>query len=133
MVFNQLITKLRRRIFGNTTIEALLEDERREALAAALDAGRGLQEKAAAEPEWIRTHTLDDPIMPADEMRWFKRRRALLNYGNGYGIGDATESDLDCLTQEERDRLEAMEVQLRWDRILERPKGADIRRGRYFK
>lgn len=132
-MFSQLATKLRRMIIGRSTVEALLEDERREANAAALDAGSEPQQEASAEPEWIRTHTLDAPIMPIEEMRWFKRRRALLNYGNGYGSGDATESDLDCLTQEEQDRLEALEVQIRWDRYLERPKGIDVTPGRYFR
>ena len=124
-MFSQLVTKLRRIIIGRSTVEALLEDERREANAAALDAGSEPQKEASAEPEWIHTHTLDDPIMPVEEMRWFKKRRALLNYGNGYGIGDATESDLDCLTQEERERLEAMEIQVRWDRFLERATGVE--------
>lgn len=114
------------------TIEALLEDEWRTAQAAELDRTCGPQEQVATEPEWIRTHTLDDPILSVEEMRWLKRRRALLNYGNGFEIGEATESDLDCLTQEERDRLEAMEVQIRWDRYLERPKGIDVTPGRYF-
>jgi len=133
VVFSQLFTKLRGRIFGSTTIEALLEDERRQALAADLDAGHGPQEEVAGEPEWIRTHTLEDPILSAEEMRWYKRRRALLNYGNAYGNGEATESDLACLTREERERLEAMEVQVRWDRYLECPKGIDVTPGRYFK
>ena len=127
-MFSQLVTKLRRIIIGRSTVEALLEDERREANAAALDAGSEPQKEASAEPEWIHTHTLDDPIMPVEEMRWFKKRRALLNYGNGYGIGDATESDLDCLTQEERERLEAMEIQVRWDRFLERATGVESHR-----
>lgn len=131
-MFSQLVTKLRRRVFDSTTIEALLEDERRAAQAAELDRTCGPQEQAATEPEWIRTHTLDAPILSVEEMRWLKRHRALLNYGNGFGIGEATESDLDCLTQEERDRLEAMDVQIRWDRYLERPKGIDVTPGRYF-
>lgn len=132
-MFSQLVAKLRRRVFDSTTIEALLEDERRAAQAAELDRTCGPQEQAATEPEWIRTHTLDDPILSVEEMRWLKRRRALLNCGDGFGIGEATESDLDGLTQEERDRLEAMEVQIRWDRYLERPKGIDVTPGRYCK
>ncbi len=132
-MFARLFTKLRRRVFGSTTIEALLEDERRAAQAAELNPACGPHEEVASEPEWIRTRTLDDPIMSTDEMRWYKRRRALLNYGNAYGNGEATESDLACLTPEEQDRLEALEVQIRWDRYLERPKGIDVTPGRYFK
>ncbi|MFZ1615219.1 MAG: hypothetical protein WAT51_13650 [Holophaga sp.] len=124
-MFSQLVTKLRRIIIGRSTVEALLEDERLEANAAALDAGSEPQQEASAEPEWIRTHTLDAPIMPVEEMRWLKRRRALLNYGNDYGNGDATESDLACLSPEERERLEAMEVQVRWGRFLEQATGVE--------
>lgn len=120
-------------IIGRSIVEALLEDERRAAQAAELNPACGSQEEAATKPAWIRTHTLDDPILSVEEMRWLKRRRAILNYGNAFGIGEATESDLDCLTQEERDRLEAMEVQIRWDRYLERPKGIDVTPGRYCK
>lgn len=132
-MFSQLVTKLRRMIIGRSTVEALLEDERRAAQAAELNPASGPQEQAATEPAWIRTHTLDDPILSVEEMRWLKRRRAILNYGNGYGSGDATESDLDCLTQEERERLEGMEVQVCWDRFLERPKGVEVQPGRYFR
>ena len=78
------------------------------------------------------TFKLDDPIMPVEEMRWLKKRRAILNYGDGFGHGHATESDMDCLTQEERDRLEAIEIQVRWDQFLGRPKGVDVRPGRYY-
>ena len=131
-MFSQLVTKLRRMIIGRSTVEALLEDERRAAQAAELNPACGSQEEAATKPAWIRTHTLDDPILSVEEMRWLKRRRALLNYGNGFEIGEATESDLDCLTQEERDRLESIEIQVRWDQFLGRPKGVDVRPGRYY-
>ena len=130
-MFSQLVTKLRRMIIGRSTVEALLEDERRAAQAAELNPACGSQEEAATKPAWIRTHTLDDPILSVEEMRWLKRRRALLNYGNGFEIGEATESDLDCLTQEERDRLESIEIQVRWDQFLGRPIGVDVKPGRY--
>lgn len=131
-MLSQLVRKLHRRLFGPTSLEVLLEAEREASSAAEQYANREPKEGAADEPEWMRTITLDDPIMPVEEMRWLKKRRAILNYGDGFGHGHATESDMDCLTQEERDRLEAIEIQVRWDQFLGRPKGVDVRPGRYY-
>lgn len=132
-MFGQLVMRLRNRIFVNTAVAVFMEAERQEALAAEQDVKREPQGEAEGEPEWMRTITLDDPLMPVEDLHWLKRRRAILNYGNSYGNGDATESDMGCLTQEERERLEVIDVQVRWDRFLERPKGVDALPGCYFK
>lgn len=81
-----------------------------------------------AVPEWVRTLPLDDELIPVEDMRCFKRLRAALNFGQD----TAAANDLDCLTQEEQDRLESIETQVRWDQHLRRPEGTDVRPGRHF-
>ncbi len=119
---------LRKKIFGLSPAEHFLEAEREEMRAAQQAPEAGSPAGVHDDLEWIRTRTLEDEIMSVEEMRWLKRRRAILNYGDG----TATESDLDCLSKEERDRLESIEIQVRWDQFLDRPKGVDVRPGRFF-
>lgn len=119
---------LRKKIFGLRPTEHFLEAEREELRAAQQVSESESPADTYDNLEWIRTRTLEDEIMSVEEMRWLKRRRAILNYGNG----TATESDLDCLSKEERDRLESIEIQVRWDQFLDRPKGVDVRPGRFF-
>lgn len=123
---------LRRKIFGasacETLLESLMEAEIHEDLTARKAELAGPPAVKEGGPEWVRTPTLDDELIPAEDMRRFKRRRAILNFGDG----KATESDLACLTRDELDRLEAIEVQVRWDRFLGGPKGLDVKPGRYF-
>jgi len=127
-MFGQLVRKLRRRLFGATTVEVLLEAERQAALAAEQYANSEPQEGAADDSDWIRALTLEAPLMPVEDMRRYKRLRAVLTYLDG----EATESDLDCLSPEERDRLEAIAIQVRWDKFLGRPKGVDVQPGRFY-
>jgi len=119
---------LRRMILGPSTAEAFFEAE--------LEAERSAQKAPDAESpsdvydeqEWIRTRTLDDDILPVEYVRRSKRLRALWNYDSGI----ASESDLDCFSKEELDRLESVSIQIRWDQFLGRPKGIDARPGRFF-
>lgn len=118
---------LRRKLFGISTPDYFLECEKQAELATQQQPKGGLPAEGH-DREWIQTRTLDDEIMSAEDMRWLKKRRAILSYADG----TATESDLDCLSQEERDRLEAIAIQARWDQFLGRPRGGEIRPGRYF-
>ena len=105
---------LRRLFCGRSTLDVWEEEE--------IQAARAAQQKSEGESpaevyddrEWIRTRTLDSEIMDVEDMRWFKRMRAILNYEDG----NATKSDLACLSVEERDRLEGMAIQARWNRFL---------------
>ncbi len=124
-----MLNLLRRKIFGPSIVDKLMEAERQAERAAQQKPEAGSPAEVYDEREWIQTRTLDDEIMPVEDMRRFKRLRAILNYDEG----TATESDLDCLSQEERDRLESIAIQGRWDRFLGRPQGVDIPVGRYFR
>lgn len=120
--------RLRRKLFGLSTPEYFLECEKQADRAAQKASEVKSPAEVYDEHEWVRTRTLDDEIMPVEAMRWLKRRRAILNFDDG----TATESDLDCLSKEELDRLESVAIQVRWDQFLGRPKGFDARPGRFF-
>lgn len=118
----------RRLIIGTSTADVWLEEEIQAERAAKRKSEGESPTEVYDEHEWIRTRTLDDEILPADHVRRAKRLRAIWNYGSAM----ARESDLDVLTQEERDRLETIAIQERWAQFLGRPKGTDVRPGKYF-